>query len=270
MVAENHQCLVMTIAGFDPSGGAGIIADLKTFLHFGCRPAAAITSLTFQNSTAVFGVIHETDQSLRAQVLPVIQEHKVAAVKLGMLPTAEIVAEVVSLIHEGYLPAPVIDPVLQSSSGYELAEACAIEALLRELIPLARLVTPNIPEAELLTGLRIEGEQGMRQAAQRLREMGAPAVLVKGGHLKRKSAPGFQQSSENPEEAIDLLDDQGEITAFREEWISAPAVRGTGCILSSGIAACLAQGLSLVESIRLAKGYVTETIRFAQDVSGGD
>src|SRR5215813_15136919 len=156
MEAANHHRLVMTIAGFDPSGGAGIITDVRTILHFGCRPAAAITSLTFQNSEAVFGAIHETADSLRAQVLPVVQEHQVLAVKLGMLPTADLVVEIVRLIQERNLPAPVIDPVIRASSGYELVEASAIEALQRELLPLARLITPNVPEAEMLTGVSIE------------------------------------------------------------------------------------------------------------------
>ena len=265
MEAANPQRLVMTIAGFDPSGGAGIITDVRTILHFGCRPAAAITSLTFQNSEAVFGAIHETADSLRAQVLPVVQEQQVLAVKLGMLPTAELIVEVVRLIQERNLPAPVIDPVIRASSGYELVEASAIEALQRELLPLARLITPNVPEAEMLTGISIEDEQGMREASRRLREMGAPAVLVKGGHLKRKSRIGFR---EDPRQSVDLLDDQGEVTEFRDEWISAPPVRGTGCMLSSGIAACLALRLSLVESVRLAKDYVTDAIRFAPVGSG--
>src|SRR5947207_14361778 len=108
--------IVLTVAGFDPSGGAGIIADVRTILHFGCRPVAAITSLTFQNAEAVFGAIHESAESLRAQLLPVIQENKIAAVKIGMTPTVEIVAEILSLIEARHLPAPVIDPVLRSTS----------------------------------------------------------------------------------------------------------------------------------------------------------
>ncbi|HJZ82461.1 MAG TPA: bifunctional hydroxymethylpyrimidine kinase/phosphomethylpyrimidine kinase [Pyrinomonadaceae bacterium] len=262
MAGESNQRVVMTIAGFDPSGGAGIIADVRTFLHFGCQAVAAITSLTFQNSEAVFGAIHETAESLRAQILPVIQENDVAAMKLGMLPTDEIVTEVAGLIREGHLPAPVIDPVLRSSSGYELMEVSAIESLCRDLLPLARLITPNIPEAETLTSVSIEDEQGMRGAAQRLRELGARAVLIKGGHLK-------EASSKESREAIDLLDDQGQVTVFRDEWINGPPLRGTGCRLSAAIASCLAQRLSLVESVRLAKEYVADAIRFAQEVESG-
>lgn len=258
---ENDQPVVLTIAGFDPSGGAGIIADVRTILHFDCRPVAAVTSLTFQNSEAMFGAIHESGESLRAQLLPVIQEAIPNAIKIGMIPTAEIVFEVARLIREHKLPAPVIDPVLRSSSECELMEAPAIEAFKQELLPLARLVTPNLLEAEVLTGMSIQDEQGMRNAAQALREIGARAVLIKGGHLNERSV-GRSQKSE-VRQATDLLDDDGEITVFPGEWIDAPAVRGTGCMLSSGIAACLAQAVSLAESIHLAKEYVTDVIRFA-------
>src|SRR5207247_2433932 len=133
-------------------------------LHFGCRPVAAITSLTFQNSEGVFGAIHESAQSVRAQILPVIEESPVDAVKIGMLPTAEIVLEMAWLIRNQKLPPPVIDPVMRSSSGYELIDQDAIEVLRRELIPLTHLITPNIPEAEVLAGITVEDEQGMRNA----------------------------------------------------------------------------------------------------------
>ena len=253
--SANNQPVVLTIAGFDPSGGAGIIADVRTFLHFDCRPVAALTSITFQNSEAMFGANHESAESLRAQVLPVIQETKPDALKIGMIPTVEMVVEVARLIREYDLPAPVIDPVMRSSSEYELIEAPAIEALLRELIPLARLITPNIPEAEVLTGMRIEDEQGMRDAAQRLCEIGAPAVLVKGGHLRRVAGPALP-------DVVDILNNRGRVTEFRSERIEAPPVHGTGCLLSSAIAAGLAQGVSLEEAIRLAKNYVADAIRF--------
>src|SRR5947207_13011844 len=124
---ENHTPVVLTVAGFDPSGGAGIIADVRAVLHFGCRPVAAITSLTFQNTEGVFGAVHESGQSVRAQILPVIEESPVAAVKTGMLPTAAIVREIAPLDRTQRLPLPVIDPVMRSSSGYELMDQEAIE-----------------------------------------------------------------------------------------------------------------------------------------------
>lgn len=253
---ETNGLVALTIAGLDPSGGAGIIADVKTFVHFGVRPAAAITSLTFQNSERIFGATHETGQSLRAQILPVVEEGGIAAVKIGMLPTADLVLEIARLLTETDLPAPVIDPVLQSSSGFALMEKEAVEALVTELMPLVRLLTPNIPEAETLTGLRIAGEADMREAAAMIRAMGAQAVLIKGGHLG-------DGSEEDPRFAIDLFDSDGEVTVFTEDWIESSPVRGTGCMLSSAIAACLARGMSLKESVGAGKEFVTETIRQA-------
>jgi hydroxymethylpyrimidine kinase/phosphomethylpyrimidine kinase len=250
--------VALTIAGFDPSGGAGVIADIQTFLAFDCVPTAAITSLTFQNSAGIFGAIHQSAESLRAQVSPIAGERRIATAKTGMLPTREIVVEVARLFRETELPAPVVDPVLRSSSGYSLMEEDAIEVLVRELMPLARVITPNIPEAERLTGLRIENEDGMRYAALKLREMGARAVLVKGGHLKERSEAGDQRS-ENAE-AIDVLDDEG-VTVFRGEWIDAPPVRGTGCMLSAAMAACLGKGMSLQEAVGAARSFVSDAIR---------
>ncbi|HEU5237738.1 MAG TPA: bifunctional hydroxymethylpyrimidine kinase/phosphomethylpyrimidine kinase [Pyrinomonadaceae bacterium] len=254
------QPIALTIAGLDPSGGAGIIADVKTFVHFGARPAAAITSLTFQNSQRVFGAIHESAESLRAQVLPLLEEGRIAGLKIGMLPTADLVVEVARLLAETDLPAPVIDPVLQSSSGYELMEKEAVDALVTDLMPWARLLTPNIHEAEVLTGLEISDEAGMRQASAIIRAMGVPAVLVKGGHLSH-------QSGERPTHAIDILDNDGQVTVFSGEWIDSPPVRGTGCMLSSAIAACLARGISLEESVQAGKDFVAATIRHAGGVT---
>jgi hydroxymethylpyrimidine kinase/phosphomethylpyrimidine kinase len=252
--------VALTIAGFDPSGGAGVIADIQTFLAFDCIPTAAITSLTFQNSAGIFGAIHQSAESLRAQVSPIAGERRIATAKTGMLPTREIVVEVARLFRELELPSPVVDPVLRSSSGHSLMEEDAIEVLVSELMPLARVITPNIPEAERLTGLRIENEDGMREAALKLREMGARAVLVKGGHLLEQRSEVTDQKSEKAE-AIDVLDDEGSVTVFRGEWIDALPVRGTGCMLSAAIAAGLAHGETLESSVRNAKDFVAEVIR---------
>ncbi len=268
---QRNQPVVLTIAGFDPSGGAGIIADVKTLLAFDCIPTAAITSLTFQNSEGVFDAIHESAESLRAQILPIVHEFRIAAIKIGMLPTREIVLEVVRLMREMNLPAPVVDPVLRSTSGYELIEADAMDALRAGLMPLARVITPNIPEAETMTGLRIEDEAGMRHAACKLRELGARAVLVKGGHLEQRSEVRGQRSErgisptvrEGSNQAIDVLDDEGNVTVFRGEWIDAAPVRGTGCMLSSALAACLGKGVKLKDSVGLAKQFVADAIRNA-------
>src|SRR3989441_2273515 len=214
---NSEQLAALTIAGFDPSGHAGIIADVKTFQAFGCRPMAAITSLTFQNSQGVFGAIHQSAESLLSQVLPIIEEFRIAAVKIGMLPNIEIVLAVARLVREMNLPAPGVDPVLRSSSGDELMAEAAIEVMLSELMPMARVITPKIPQAGTVKGLKITNQDEMREAARKLREMGARAVLVKGGHLDEGSELRAQRSLDLVEhdhpvhdtsrQAIDVLDD---------------------------------------------------------------
>lgn len=259
----NNKPVALTIAGLDPSGGAGVIADIRTFTSLGCFSTAAITSLTFQNEARVWGKEHLSPETLRAQVLPIVYEHSVAGAKTGLLPTREIVHEVARLFREANLAAPVVDPVMRSTSGYALIEEGAVETLLEELLPLARIITPNIPEAERLTGLRIVNEEGMRCAAQAIRNLGARAVLVKGGHLPRQEEGGGRQEAGRPpigSEAIDVLDDAGSVTILRSAWIEAGNVRGTGCMLSAAIAACLAKGISLLNSVAEAKRFVNEAI----------
>jgi hydroxymethylpyrimidine/phosphomethylpyrimidine kinase len=247
--------VALTVAGFDPSGGAGVVADIKTFTAFGCFAAAAVTSLTYQNTTGVFGAAHQTAEAVRRQVLPVVEDFRVAGMKTGMLPTREIIVEVARLLREEALPAPVIDPVVRSTSGYDLIDDEALRALRDELLPLARVVTPNIPEAERITGLSIRDEEGMRRAAARLREMGARSVLVKGGHLTA--------------DALDLLDEEGRVSLFRAERIETTSTHGTGCTLAAAVAACLARGMPLAESVGAAKRYVTEAIRRAPGLGRG-
>ena len=256
------QPVVLTIAGFDPSGGAGIIADIKAIHALGCSPVAAITSLTLQNSKAFAGAMHQTADMVRSQVQAIMAEHEIAAIKIGMLPTPELVREVTGLLRDTNLPAPVVDPVLQTTSGYRLIDEDAIRELVNELLPVARVITPNIPEAEKLSGQEITSETEMRVAAARIREVGARAVLIKGGH--RVSAAISWSGHRVDPEAIDLLDDNGEVTVFRGAWIVGPNVRGTGCMLSSAIAACLAKKMNLTESVRTAKAFVADKIRQAQ------
>jgi hydroxymethylpyrimidine/phosphomethylpyrimidine kinase len=259
MVFNEQQTppVALTVAGFDPSGGAGVVADVKTFTAFGCFAAAAVTSLTFQNTTGVFGAAHQTAATVRAQVLPVVEDFAVACAKTGMLPTREVIAEVARLFRETDLPAPVVDPVVRSTSGYDLIDDEALAALVSELLPLARVLTPNLPEAERITGLRIEDEEGMLRAARLMRELGARAVLVKGGHLIGRGA------------AVDVLDDGGRVTTFRGEWIETTSTHGTGCTLSAAIAACLGRGMNLEEAVGAAKRYVTDAIRHAPGLGRG-
>src|SRR5215207_373641 len=245
--------VVLSIAGLDPSGGAGIVADIKTISALGCFPAAAITSITFQNTTGVFGAEHQTAATLRAQVEPVVRDLNVSAAKTGMLPTAEIVAEVARLFAEENLPAPVVDPVVVATSGDVLIDDEAFEILKTRLFPLARIVTPNIPEAEKLAGFSITSEDDMRRAAKAIQLMGARAVLVKGGH---RSVGG---------QALDILLDENEIfTEFQTEYIEIGEVHGSGCTLSAAIAAALAKDLTLEQAVTAAKKYVTDAIRALQ------
>jgi hydroxymethylpyrimidine kinase/phosphomethylpyrimidine kinase len=281
---SNLPPVALTIAGFDPSGGAGVVADIKTFTAFGCFATAAVTSLTFQNTTGVFGAAHQTAETVRAQVLPIIEDFQVACAKTGMLPTREVIAEVARLFRETNLPAAVVDPVVRSTSGYDLIDDEALSALVSDLLPLARVLTPNIPEAERITGLSIEDESGMRRAARVMREMGARAVLIKGGHLKSQEAEGRRQKAEGGKQeaggrrraaaesapsAIDLLDDEGRVTVFRGEWIETTSPHGTGCTLSAAIAACLGRGLTLETSVEKAKRFVTDAIRHAPGLGHG-
>jgi hydroxymethylpyrimidine kinase/phosphomethylpyrimidine kinase len=248
--------VVLTIAGFDPSGGAGVVADVKTITAFGCFAAAAVTSLTYQNTAGVYGAAHQTAEAVRAQVLPVVEDFTVAGAKTGMLPTREIIEEVARLFRETNLPAPVVDPVVRSTSGYDLIDDAALDALKRELMPLARVVTPNIPEAERMTGMRIRDRRAMAEAARLIRSMGARAVLVKGGHLEGARA-------------LDVLDEGGEVTYFDAERLETTSTHGTGCTLAAAIASCLARGHNVGDSVALAKRFVTEAIRRAPRLGRG-
>jgi len=262
--------VALTIAGLDPSGGAGIIADVRTFEALGLTATAAITSVTFQNATGVFGASHQTAEAVRRQVIPIIENLDVTCVKIGMLPTREIVREVARLFRETHLPAPVVDPVMRSSSGYDLIDDEAIAVLMSDLLPLARVLTPNIPEAERITGFSIKDEEGMLRAARTIREKGVNAVLIKGGHLRppldqrtqesRRKRDGEESDSE-PEEAIDVLDNEGKVTIFRKEFVAGAELHGSGCILSAAIAAGLGKGMDLEDAVREAKDFVTQAIR---------
>ncbi|HEU0176068.1 MAG TPA: bifunctional hydroxymethylpyrimidine kinase/phosphomethylpyrimidine kinase [Blastocatellia bacterium] len=254
----------MSIAGFDPSGGAGALADIKTFAAMGCFGTAAVTSLTFQNTVAVYGASHQTAEALRAQIEPVIDDFKIAAVKIGMTPTRELIEVVAEIIEKKRLPNVVVDTVIRSTSGYDLMDAEAIGFLIERLLPLADVITPNMAEAERLTGSEVKDLEGMKRAAERIHEMsGAPksrrtsrrAALVKGGHLK--------------DEATDILFDGREFHIFKAQKIETRDAHGTGCSLSSAIAALLAQGCEIPEAVARAKQYLSEILRSAPDIGHG-
>jgi hydroxymethylpyrimidine/phosphomethylpyrimidine kinase len=261
--------IALSIAGLDPSGGAGVLADVRTFAAFDCFPTAAITSLTFQNTIGVSGAVHQSAETVRAQVLPIVSDFAISGAKTGMLPTREVIVEVARLFSETKLPAPVVDPVMRATSGDDLIDDDAVGSLVSDLFPLAVLVTPNIPEAERLTGITITGEQTMRAAARRIRELGARAVLVKGGHLltSRQVVNGNTQPGQL--EAIDVLDVNGIVTVLRSELISVGEVHGSGCTLSAAIAAGLARGMTLLESVTIAKRFITDAIRNAPAIGHG-
>jgi len=228
--------------------------------------SAAITSITFQNANQGFGAIHQTGEAVRQQTLPLLEDFTFVCAKTGMLPTREVVSEVARLFRENDLPQPVVDPVMVASSGQRLMEETALETFINELLPLARLVTPNIPEAETLTGMSITSEETMRQAASAIREMGACAVLIKGGHLEdRRQTATTVEATYLRNEAIDVLDNEGVVTVFRERRIAGPGIRGSGCILSAAIAAELGKGKTLEESVAAAKSFVLEAIRVAHE-----
>ena len=255
--------ICLTIAGLDPSGGAGIVADIKTFSAFGCFATAAVASLTFQNTTGVFGAANQTADVVRRQVEPILQDFAVSAVKTGMLPTGEIIEEVARLVQEYKLENFVVDPVVRSTSGFDLITDAALKILIEKLFPLAVVVTPNVPEAERIAGIKIENEADIEKAARLMQSFGASNVLIKGGHL-------FMKSAENERRiAKDFLFCGEDLHVYEAEYIETDATHGTGCTLAAAIAANLALGKNLVESVETAKRFVTEAIRTAPHIGRG-
>jgi hydroxymethylpyrimidine/phosphomethylpyrimidine kinase len=249
-MSQQAPPVALTIAGLDPSGGAGVLADVRTFDAFGCYPTAVITSLTYQNTTRVFGASNQSGEVVRQQIFPIIEDLTIVGVKTGMLPTRGVIAAVARVFRETELPSPVVDPVMQATSGDSLIDDAAVDTLVGELFPLARVVTPNIPEAERLTGLNIRDVSAMEKAANVIRHSGVRAVLIKGGHFQDEDQP-----------AVDLLNDEGRITLFEEQRVSGVEIHGSGCTLSAAIAAGLALGKELEAAVGDAKSFVTELIR---------
>ncbi len=262
--------ICLTIAGLDPSGGAGIIADIKTFSAFGCFATAVISSITFQNTTGVFGAVHQTAETVRGQFEPIIQDYAIEAVKTGMLPTRDVIEETARLIKEYGLKNIVADPVVRSTSGFDLIDESALQALIELLFPLSDVITPNIPEAERISGISIKTADDIEKAARIMRSMGARNVLVKGGHLPISDLKFEISNSEIERKAKDHLFIGDELHVFEDEYIETTATHGTGCTLSSAIAANMALGKSLAEAVKLSKDFVTQAIRTAPNLGHGN
>lgn len=246
---------VLTIAGFDPSAGAGVLADIKTISRFGCYGVAAVTSVTLQNTRGVFGAYHQAADSVKGQLKAIFDDLEVGAIKIGMLPTREVVDAVADSISSHSSSHIILDPVIRSTTGFELVDDDAVKAIIQRLFPLASVVTPNADEAGRITGLRVRDQPQMEQAAREMIALGASNVLVTGGDLEGNFA-------------TDLLVDHG-VVAFTGERVLSTQTHGTGCTLSSALASLLVQGYSLRESIPIAKKYVVEAIQAAPGLGRG-
>lgn len=239
----------LTIAGSDSGGGAGIQADLKTFQELGVFGTSALTALTAQDTTGVHGVHAVPPEFVRLQVDVVARDIGVDAAKTGMLASAPILEAVAGAIRDHGIRRLVVDPVASSKHGDPLLRADAVDALRRLLIPLAELVTPNLGEVRLLTGVEVRGVSDLEAAARAMLDLGPRWVLVKGGHLP------------DNEDAVDLLMGQGEVLRVSSTRLDTGDTHGTGCTLSAAACAGLARGLEVPEAVRAAKRYVTGAIR---------
>jgi hydroxymethylpyrimidine/phosphomethylpyrimidine kinase len=246
--------LVLTIAGFDPSGGAGIVADLKTFAAHNCYGVAAITALTVQNTQGVLAV-HPVEASiLGASLEALADDMELRAVKIGMLANGANARRVAGFLKDrGALPS-VLDPVVHATSGMPLLDQEGLDFLREHLLRQATVVTPNLAEAAALTGLKVESIEEMKAAARRLLEIGARAVVVTGGHLDK---------------AVDVFADPGTLESYASDRVKPDYTHGTGCTFSSALAANLALGRALPEAVVLAKAYVAESIRKAYAIGLG-
>lgn len=246
---------VLTIAGSDCSGGAGIQADLKTMAAHGVFGMSVITAVTAQNTQGVFAVEDISPEVIRKQIDAIFDDIEVHAVKVGMVSHMETILQIAERLTHWSAQQIVMDPVMVSKSGYHLLQPAAQDALIRHLLPLATVVTPNIPEAEAITGITIKTIEEMEEAAQQIFTMGPPFVLVKGGHLAG--------------DAVDVLYDGSKFTHFHASRIATKNTHGTGCTLSSAIAANLANGLAITKAIQEAKEYITVAIEHALSIGKG-
>lgn len=247
---------VLTIAGSDSGGGAGIQADIKAMSANGVFAMSAITAITAQNTEEVTEVFELPVSIIAAQIDAVFDDFDVAAVKTGMLSSAEIVRVVARMLGQQKVANLIVDPVMLSKSGHALLKPDAVETLRAELIPLALVITPNVHEAQQLSGMEIKTLADARQAAKALHKLGCRNVLIKGGHLLA-------------ERGTDLLYDGRFFNVYKGDYIDTPHTHGTGCTFASAIAAQVARGQALPEAVRAAKAYVTDAIRHGLAIGHG-
>lgn len=252
-----HQSppVVLTIAGFDPSSGAGITADIKTIAAHGCYGVAAITALTVQSTVEVRQVTPVDPAVLRNTLDALVGDVKISAVHVGMLGSGEVAASVADFLQQTSLPNVVVDPVLAASSGAKLLEDSAIKVLVEKLLPIAVAVTPNAREAAFLAEMEVSNVDEMKQSARRLHELGAKGVVITGGHLEKTT------------DVLSLGGDDFQI--FKSERLDSGFTHGTGCAFSTAISCNLAQGRPLAEAVLLAKAYVTAAIANGYPVGKG-
>jgi hydroxymethylpyrimidine/phosphomethylpyrimidine kinase len=249
--------VALTIAGSDPGGGAGLQADLKTFAALGVYGYSVVTQVIAQNSRRVAEVEPVSPEMVEAQLRTLTLESEPRAVKTGALATAAIVKAAARAIEELKLPAPVVDPVIVSSTGARLIGPKGERAIRKRLLPLALIVTPNISEAEALTHVKIDSDLAIREAAKKIVKLGARAAVIKGGHR------------EDDRFATDLLYDGKHFVELKEPRIEGGGAHGTGCAFSAAIAAYLARGAGLEDSVRGAKRYVTTALRHSFKLGKG-
>lgn len=248
--------VVLTIAGFDPSSGAGVTADIKTIAAHGCYGISAITAMTVQSTQGVRQVSPVDPKLLRESLDELIEDVKPAATHIGMLGSASIAAAVADFLGHTHLPHVVLDTVLQSTSGAKLLDDAGLEILREKLVPLAEAITPNAQEAAGITKMTVEYVDDMREAAKKLHDMGARAVVITGGHLDK---------------ATDVLSPPNrEVQIFKSERQNSASTHGTGCAFSTAIACHLAQGRALPEAVLLAKAYITAAIGNAYPIGKGN
>jgi len=248
---------VLTIAGSDSSAGAGIQADLKTFAALGVYGTSALTAVTAQNTLGVTAVHELPPEMVAAQIDTVVSDIRPDAVKTGMLASAAIIEVVAAKVKEHGLPNLVVDPVMVAKSGDPLLRKDAVSVLRDLLLPLAAVITPNLPEAAVLTGLELESKADIHRAAKEIVALGARAVVLKGGHVQGGKA-------------VDLLYDGREFREYSSPWIKTTSTHGTGCTFASAIAAFLARGEPLAEAVGHAKEYLTEALRRAYPIGSGN